>query len=129
MVRKGGNSQLKQGEINSSFSSNIDKPTNVSSEAIKEERLGIGYKSFTSTPIPPPSKALDSASQGQGNRRNIIGKAGTQSAYKQKNQEEESKNFIMSDKAIKENHLLRSIRKLKQQDDKSASTKIGVGGK
>jgi len=35
---------------------------------------------------------------------------------------------MMSDKAIKENHLLRSMKKLKQQDDKSAATRVGVGG-
>ena len=33
----------------------------------------------------------------------------------------------MGDKAIKENHLLRSIYKLKQQDDKTAASRIGVG--
>jgi hypothetical protein len=49
--------------------------------------------------------------------------------YKQRAREPETKNYIMSDKAIKENHLLRSMRKLKQEDDKSAATRIGVGGK
>lgn len=128
MIRKNVNSQQKQGDINSSFTSTNERPLNVPSEIAKEERLGMGYHSFTSTPMPPHSKTL-SSSQKPGNNKSIIGKAGSLSVYKQKPKDEEGKNFLMSDKAVKENHLLRSIQKLKQQDDKSASTRIGVGGK
>jgi hypothetical protein len=61
-------------------------------------------------------------------RPNVVAKGGAISMYKQKAKQEETNNFVMSDKAIKENHLLRSMKKLKQQDDKSAATRVGVGG-
>lgn len=128
--KKQANTQQRQGQMDSSFYSQNEKPTNVTGNtATKEELFEMGYKSIGGTPA-PASKVLGSSSQRKPTaRRNITGKGGAISMYKQKPKEEGNKNFLMSDKAIKENHLLRSIRKLKQQDDKSAASRIGVGGK
>ena len=129
MIRKKAGTQLKQGDMSSSFYSTNEKPTHFSSGILKDDRIS-GIKSNIATPHPfNTSNELKFAGQNKVNRRNITRKGGVVSIYKQRPKEEENKNFLMSDKAIKENHLLRSIRKLKQQDDKSAATRIGVGGK
>lgn len=129
MVRKKAGTQLKQTDMNSSFYSTNERPTHFSSGILKNETTELGFKSNTATPLPTQiNKEFRFERQSKTNRRNIARKAGAISMYKQKPKEEENKNFMMSDKAIKENHLLRSIRKLKQQDDKSTASKIGVGG-
>lgn len=88
------------------------------------------------TPMPKATSKADfgvKSADKPKQRRNIMGRGGNTSVLNpklklnRKDVEEESKILIMGDKAIKENHLLRSIYKLKQQDDKSAASRIGVG--
>ena len=132
-MRKKANTQMKKDVMDSSFYSQPEKPTTVTgASGSGVDNFGMGYKDLGGTPLPfTTKKSPGSVSQRRdiASRKNITGKGGAISMYKQKPKDEENKNFVMSDKAIKENHLLRSMRKLKQQDDKSAATRIGVGGK
>lgn len=119
--------------MDTSFHSQPEKPSDATSASkTKAENYGIGYKALVGTPAPSTSMKSPSTTMQRKSvaaRRNIAGRAAGVSMYKPKAKQDDTKNMIMSDKAIKENHLLRSMRKLKQQDDKSAATRIGVGGK
>lgn len=134
--KKGNNTQIKggDGKLDSSFYSQGDAPVNMSAHmSTKGENFGIGYKALSGTPLQTTSKAQLNISRApkSAKRKNITGKGDPISVFNQKpkntKEDEENQNLIMSDQAIKENHLLRSIYKLKQQDDKTAASRVGVG--
>jgi len=133
MVRKKANTQMKKNAQESSFYSQQERPTNATAASgSKIDNLSMGYQALVGSPaLRGPNKLNDYASRARAtaNRKNISGRGGAISMYKQRAKEEDTKTQMLSDKAIKENHLLRSMRKLKQQDDKSTATRIGVGGK
>lgn len=115
MVRKKAASQLQ--------SESMNQPTEAPVEGPSSPKRG-GATPFLET----TNKSYFSTGGKKSTFAKNQVKGGNLSVYKQKPKKEESNNYLMSDKAIKENHLLRSMKKLKQQDDKTAATRVGVGG-
>ncbi|CAI2383089.1 unnamed protein product [Moneuplotes crassus] len=128
MIRNKTSSQMKEDPMNLSVNNPTAAQSYSKNDYTADSRGGIG-----GTPAPTSvkigvSNLSSNYKKSTFSRKKITGNGGGLSVYKQKAKKEPTNNFMMSDKAIKENHLLRSMKKLKQQDDKTAANRVGVGG-